>query len=284
MDKSLMSIGEMASTNGITVPTLRLYDEMGLLKPRYVDDLTGYRYYDIQQNARLDMIAYMKELGMSLKEIAVILQSGDIALIENLLIDKNEQIFQQIRDLKLRQEAVVRAIGCLERYRKSPNTGNVALEYIDRRYIYGIKCSENFYEHDICSYENVLVELRKNLQMQEIPQIHTYNVGTSIAKENIKNGRLIADEVFIFADKHLSNLGFDCSFVDSGMYACIYTDDYNNEKEYISRLLDYCAGHGYGIDGDYICEVLTEFNVFEEHKRSMFLRLQVPVFFPQKTI
>lgn len=27
------------------------------------------RYYDINQNARLDMIAYMKELGMSLKEI-----------------------------------------------------------------------------------------------------------------------------------------------------------------------------------------------------------------------
>lgn len=284
MEKSLMSIGEMASTNGITVPTLRLYDELGLLKPRFVDELTGYRYYDIQQNARLDMIAYMKELGMSLKEIAVILESGDIALIENLLIDKNEQIFQQIRNLKLRHEAVVRAIGCLERYRKSPHTGAVALEYIDRRYIYGIKCAENFYEHDICSYENVLVDLRKNLQKQGISQIHTYSVGTSIAQENIKNGKLIADKVFIFADKHFKDLGFECSFVDSGMYACIYTDDYNKEIEFVSMLLDYCKEHGYGIDGDYICEVLTEFNVFEEHKRSMFLRLQVPVFFPQKIV
>ena len=37
---------------------------MGLLKPCYVDEQTHYRYYDIKQNARLDMIQYMKELGM----------------------------------------------------------------------------------------------------------------------------------------------------------------------------------------------------------------------------
>lgn len=30
---------------------------------------THYRYYDIKQNACLDMIQYMKELGMELKEI-----------------------------------------------------------------------------------------------------------------------------------------------------------------------------------------------------------------------
>ena len=44
---------------------------MGLLKPCYVDEQTHYRYHDIKQNARLDMIQYMKELGMELKEIPV---------------------------------------------------------------------------------------------------------------------------------------------------------------------------------------------------------------------
>lgn len=34
---------------------------------------THYRYYDIKQNACLDMIQYMKELGMELKEIKEIL-------------------------------------------------------------------------------------------------------------------------------------------------------------------------------------------------------------------
>ena len=64
MKRNLLSIGKMAEMNQVTVPTLRLYDQLGLLKPRHVDGQTGYRYYDINQNARLDMIAYMKELGM----------------------------------------------------------------------------------------------------------------------------------------------------------------------------------------------------------------------------
>ena len=48
-----ISIGEMAKINRTTVPTLRLYDSMGLLTPYYTDEETHYRYYDIKQNARL---------------------------------------------------------------------------------------------------------------------------------------------------------------------------------------------------------------------------------------
>ena len=61
MKKGLLTIGKMAEMNRISIPTLRLYDKKGLLKPRYIDPESGYRYYDIHQNARLDMIAYMKE-------------------------------------------------------------------------------------------------------------------------------------------------------------------------------------------------------------------------------
>ena len=64
MQNELLSIGKMAEMNHLTVATLRLYDELGLLHPRRKDPDSGYRYYDIAQNARLDMIAYMKELGM----------------------------------------------------------------------------------------------------------------------------------------------------------------------------------------------------------------------------
>ena len=81
MKNQLISIGKMAEINHTTVPTLRLYDEQGLLRPRFVDPQTGYRYYDEHQSARLDMISYMKELGMSLGEIASVLEKEDITLI-----------------------------------------------------------------------------------------------------------------------------------------------------------------------------------------------------------
>ena len=279
MKRNLLSIGKMAEMNQVTVPTLRLYDQLGLLKPRHVDGQTGYRYYDINQNARLDMIAYMKELGMSLKEIQGVLEAEDIALIEQILARKNEQIHEQMRALRLRHNAVERAIASIERYRKSPATGTIALEYIDRRYVWGIPCPENFYEKDIASYEQALMDLRRALLKKNCPQIHSYNTGTSITKENFVQGRLVADRVFIFTDQQAQACGLTASVVDSGMYACIYLDHYDDEIACAGKLLAFCRNNGYRIAGDYLCEVLTEFNVFDGDQRSMFLRLQVPVDF-----
>ena len=279
MKRNLLSIGKMAEMNQVTVPTLRLYDQLGLLKPRHVDGQTGYRYYDINQNARLDMIAYMKELGMSLKEIQGVLEAEDIALIEQILARKNEQIHQQMRALRLRHNAVERAIASIERYRKSPATGTIALEYIDRRYVWGIPCPENFYEKDIASYEQALMDLRRALLKKNCPQIHSYNTGTSITKENFVQGRLVADRVFIFTDQQAQACGLTASVVDSGMYACIYLDHYDDEIACAGKLLAFCRNNGYRVAGDYLCEVLTEFNVFDGDQRSMFLRLQVSVDF-----
>lgn len=279
MKRNLLSIGKMAEMNQVTVPTLRLYDQLGLLKPRHVDGQTGYRYYDINQNARLDMIAYMKELGMSLKEIQGVLEAEDIALIEQILARKNEQIHEQMRALRLRHNAVERAIASIERYRKSPATGTIALEYIDRRYVWGIPCPENFYEKDIASYEQALMDLRRALLKKNCPQIHSYNTGTSITKENFAQGRFVADRVFIFTDQQAQACGLTASVVDSGMYACIYLDHYDDEIACAGKLLAFCRNNGYRVAGDYLCEVLTEFNVFDGDQRSMFLRLQVPVDF-----
>ena len=48
-NQNYIAIGEMAKMNRTTVPTLRLYDSMGLLKPCYVDEQTHYRYISEEQ-------------------------------------------------------------------------------------------------------------------------------------------------------------------------------------------------------------------------------------------
>lgn len=279
MKEELLSIGRMAKLNRVSIPTLRLYDDMGLLKPRYVNPDSGYRYYDIHQNARLDMIAYMKELGMSLAEIANAFKKEDLDIIESLLVQKSEQIHEQIRQLKARHDAVDRAIMSIERYRKSPSTGTTSLEFIDQRYIWGIPCSINFYNSDISSYEKVLIDLRTALDKNGFRQIHSYNVGTSIAKDDFINMNFVANQIFIFTNRHEQNPSVHLKVVDSGMYACIYLDNYDDEIVYAKKLKDFCDEHDYHIAGDYICEIMTEFNVFDSEQRSMFLRLQVPISF-----
>ena len=279
MQNNLLSIGKMAEMNHITVATLRLYDEMNLLKPRYINEMTGYRYYDISQNARLDMIAYMKELGMSLAEIQNVLEKEDITLIETILVQKNEQLYEQMRELKARHNAVERAIASIERYRKSPTKGTISLEYIDRRYTYGQPCTDNFYEKDIVAFEKELLSLRKTLSDQGFSQVHSYNVGTSITEENFLQEKFIPQDTFIFVNYKDKVNNPDVKVLDSGMFACIYLDSFDEEIDYAKKLLAFCKERNWLISGDYICEVLTEFNVFDSEKRNMFLRLQVPVKF-----
>lgn len=275
----LIPIGKMASANRVTIATLRLYDQMGLLKPAYIDPDSGYRYYNIKQTSRLDFIRYMRELDLSLADIQSILEKEDITLIEEKLIEKNNQIHQQLRELKAMREAVDRTIQSIERYRKSPASGTISLEFIDQRYILYTPCKVNFYEAGIEAYEKTIQELRAGLMEKGLPQLLSYSLGTSILKKDFEEGRFIADKVFIFGDRNLENYGENIRLLDSGMYACIYLDNFNDEISCALRLKDYCREHGYALDGDYICEELTEFNVFDMKQRSMYLRLQIPVRF-----
>ena len=283
MDRSmrdhLLSIGEMAEANRVSIATLRLYDRMGLLKPSYRDAESNYRYYDIRQTSRLDIIRYLQNLGMSLAEIQALLEKEDIILIEQKLIDRNNQIHQQMRDLEAMHEAVERAIQSIERYRKSPASGTISLEFIDQRHILYIPCQENFYDGGVVAYEKAVGELRRELMRRNIPQLLSYSLGTSVKREDFQRQVLTADKIFIFGDKHLRDYGENFQVIESGMFACLYLDDFDQEAEGARKLLAYCQANRYTPSGDYLCEEMTELNLFDHRKRNMFIRLQVPVTF-----
>ncbi len=283
LKNTLLPIGKMAKANRVTVATLRLYDNMGLLAPVYTDEQSGYRYYDIRQASRLDFIRYMRDLGLSLSDIRDLLEQEEITLIEEKLIEKRKQIYRQLAELNEMREAIDRTIQSIDRFRKSPESGTISLEFIDRRYILYTDCPVNFYESGIVAYEKTIQELRTELMERQMPQILSYNLGTSVKKENLEQGIFAADKVFIFGDDKLKNYGENVRMLESGMYACIYLDNFDDEQSCAGRLLDYCRSQGYIIAGDYICEELTEFNIFGNSQRSMFLRLQIPVKFQKRS-
>lgn len=65
----MIRIGEFSKMAQVSVPTLRYYDQMGLLKPIEVDRFSGYRYYSVNQLPRLHRILALKGLGFSLEQI-----------------------------------------------------------------------------------------------------------------------------------------------------------------------------------------------------------------------
>lgn len=69
----MLSIGEFSKTASVTTNTLRYYDEIGLLKPAFVDEWSGYRYYEVSQLEDILLINRLKSYGFSLLEIGQVL-------------------------------------------------------------------------------------------------------------------------------------------------------------------------------------------------------------------
>jgi len=271
-----LTIGQMAKLNRISEQTLRLYDKLCILKPSTVNEENGYRYYSIKQCARLDMIQHMKSMGMTLNVIKEQLDKKDVLLIRNILQKKSDQIDEQIKELKYQKRALERTIESYDRYETSPPDGVISIEYIGKRLMYCIDSGINFYDYDLSVYEEILRKLKISLISNNLPQIYFCNAGTILRKDKLIKRELVSSEVFVFVDKDYVKKELT-SEVPANTYLCIYCNKFDKEKEYINRLLNTAEEKGYSIIGDYICEVLTDLPIFQQHERGMFLRLQVPI-------
>ena len=101
-----MLIKEFSEACGVSVRTLHYYDEIGLLKPSFVDDWTGYRYYDENSLLRMQEIMFYRELDFSLKNISQIITSPDY--------DKEKALSQQKKLLILKKERLEKLISSID--------------------------------------------------------------------------------------------------------------------------------------------------------------------------
>lgn len=83
----MKTVKEISDITGISIRTLRYYDEIGLLKPSELTD-AGYRLYDKNALARLQEIMFFKELGLCLSDIKKIIENPDYDRRQMLLIQK----------------------------------------------------------------------------------------------------------------------------------------------------------------------------------------------------
>jgi len=83
----MFTIGQFSRITGLTVKTIRLYHEKSLLHPAWVDEDTGYRYFDQADVERARVIRSLRDLDFPLAEIRELLgeespESGALALLE----------------------------------------------------------------------------------------------------------------------------------------------------------------------------------------------------------
>ena len=72
----MKTVKEVAEITGVSIRTLRDYDEIGLLKPTELTE-AGYRLYDNKALEKLQEIMFFKELEVPLIDIKKIMDTPD---------------------------------------------------------------------------------------------------------------------------------------------------------------------------------------------------------------
>ena len=101
-DQELMTIGRFAQISGLTVHTLRHYDDIGLLAPAEVDPVNGYRRYRREQITDARVIQGLRFIDLPIEEIRSVVADPNSDDARQILRDHRRRLELQQGRLKAR--------------------------------------------------------------------------------------------------------------------------------------------------------------------------------------
>jgi len=279
MDLTKLSIGAMAKLNHVTEQTLRLYDKIGLLGPQHIDPQTGYRYYTIGQSMTLDMILYYKHMGFSLEQIKEEINKSIDSPMQINLEKRNAEISAEIKRLQMCQKSIERMLRKSRKYISLPRTGEIFLEYVKERKIIIYRTDYNILDSDYNHYQYALRLLKNYLYEINFPMIYFYNAGTIIRNKYLNTSSLFSNEIYLLIDENADYYPNDISIemIPQGTYLSMCCSRFNQEKVYATMLLEEVRRKGYQIDGDYICEVISELPKNDDQQQQFYYKIQIKI-------
>lgn len=135
----MYKIGDFSQIGQVSVRMLRHYDKLDLLKPGQIDEWTGYRYYTLEQLPRLHQILALRDLGLKLEQIGVLLDdpSAD-KLLHDMLQSKQEALEQQLAEEQARLNRVAARLQQIEKVH-APIPYDVALKTLPTQHVMAVR-------------------------------------------------------------------------------------------------------------------------------------------------
>ena len=96
-DTALLTIGQLARRSGVPVRTIRFWSDQGVL-PETDRSHGNYRRYDARAVARLDLVRTLRELGLGLDDVRLVLERR--SSVEDVAAAHVRAIDSQIRTLR----------------------------------------------------------------------------------------------------------------------------------------------------------------------------------------
>jgi DNA-binding transcriptional MerR regulator len=117
----MLRIGDFSKVAKVSIRMLRHYDQMGLLKPAYIDAMSGYRSYSINQLPKLNRIIFLKDIGFSLNEISELIDDNiSIEEMKIMLLKRQRDLENEISMAQLNLSTVMERLRTIENEREIP--------------------------------------------------------------------------------------------------------------------------------------------------------------------
>ena len=123
----MLNIKKFAELCQCSTQTLRYYDHQGLLKPYYIDKLSGYRFYKIEQAVDFYKIKEFQTIGFTIKEIKVLISRNDESIL--LRIDEKIKIYQEklSNSIKLKESYLEKINNMNDKIKNIKNTSKLEI-------------------------------------------------------------------------------------------------------------------------------------------------------------
>ena len=96
-----MQINEVIQRVDLTKRAIKYYEEQGLLSVH--KDENGYRNYTEEDVAILKEISVYRKLGISIKDIKILLEKKDDQLLNNIYKEKINKLEEQLYEIEVQQ-------------------------------------------------------------------------------------------------------------------------------------------------------------------------------------
>lgn len=243
-DKKLFQIGDVARMFHISTGSLRHYEQAGLLKPEYIDQDTGYRYYSVRQFEILNTIRYLRALDMPLEQIDDFLKNRDIDVIEDKLMKQKELVARKQRELEIIEQKIDHR---LDQLRDAMNSelDVIQLKKVSSCRIVWLK--DSLRPKSCLDLEYAIRRLEEN-QTESV--VFLGKVGVGISKENLLAGRFDQyDSVFLVLDAEDSYEGTVEQHPEELCVSMCFCGSHKEAGAHYEKMMEYIEKHKMEVTG-----------------------------------
>lgn len=242
-----LSIGQMGKLNNLSVQTLRHYEKVGLLKPSYVNEETGYRYYSMKDFNTIDLIKQCKAMGLSLEEIKEVTNNyTSLESILHILGNQKQLINEKIKEL----ENIKSKVDSLQdkiNFSLSQGIDKIFIKHNKERKFIKYNFNDRFSDEFEINLRKILLEVERDYENLNA------EIAFTVSYEDMINfGRVECKNVMI-------NLGEGAKYIDEkiismpkGDYLTMYFDDtYRDSGKYYDVIMKYIDENNIEVTGDF---------------------------------